>query len=63
MQLSIHELKELLVDDREYDRRIGFCNSCEFRVVHQEPICLKCACPIEFKATYDYQTCPIGVWE
>ena len=63
MKLSIHELKQLQVDEIESNRRKQFCNSCEFQVIHHEPMCLKCACPIEFITTYDYQTCPVGVWQ
>lgn len=63
MKLSIHEQKTLLADNDESQRRLSFCESCQYRVVHQEPICLKCACPIEFITTYEYQTCPIGVWK
>lgn len=47
------------VSNKERDRRMAICATCEF---FTGKTCRKCGCHIRFKAKLQTEHCPIGKW-
>lgn len=53
--------KPVLVEEEELEKRLGQCDSCEFK----DPIsnqCKQCSCFIFLKTQFKHETCPVGKW-
>ena len=61
--LNEHDYKIITTTEEERIRRLSFCDSCENNQVLNQPICIKCACPITFVTQFEFKICPIGKWE
>jgi hypothetical protein len=61
--LSEHELKTISTTEEERERRLSFCNQCEYNQIDDQPKCIKCACPITFITQFEFKICPIGLWQ
>ena len=54
----------ILTTDEEKQFRLSTCNSCEYKnTTDDQPICMKCACPIEYVITYKFKSCPMEIWK
>lgn len=45
-----------------FQKRIDLCESCEF-LEKESRRCFKCGCPVEEKALWATESCPIGKWQ
>jgi len=54
---------DVLTTDLEKNERSALCNTCdENKNVGESPLCIKCACPIEYVVTYKFKACPLNKW-
>ena len=49
------------VDEVTYYDRVNTCSRCEF-LIHELKECGKCGCPVETKASWKTEKCPINKW-
>lgn len=53
--------KILIVQEREKQRRLAICKSCEF-IVLEDMRCTKCGCFMAVKTSVASSKCPVGKW-
>ncbi len=46
---------DIRVDETEYNRRLNFCQGCDFLI---SGMCYKCGCYVEMRAAVKEQHCP-----
>ena len=49
------------VDESTYYDRVHTCSRCEW-LDHKDKECNKCGCPVETKAAWKTENCPIKKW-
>lgn len=47
------------VSEEKYQERLGECDVCQFRV---DSKCGECGCPVDKKAAWSTEKCPVGRW-
>lgn len=49
--------------DSERIERINICGNCEEnKIIGDDNLCMKCACPIDYVTSHKYKNCPLGKW-
>jgi hypothetical protein len=54
---------DILTTDSEKNERMSLCGVCvENKNINESPVCMQCACPIEYVVTYKFKACPLNKW-